>query len=345
MQANHNNELMIIDFNKNDWKNLRKQTNVDKWQSDIIDFIDNWFDSSDFIKIKTSGSTGIPKTITVRKKYMAASAKMTCDFFNLSEKSTALLCLSAGYIAGKMMIVRAIIIKMKLICISPSNNPVKQLTSKIDFAAMIPYQVGYAVEIPEKFNFITNLIIGGGQIHSAMIKKLQTTTVNCFETFGMTETLSHIALRQIAPNEQQYFNTLKNISICQGVNNELIINAPKIGAENLKTTDIVELKGKNNFIWKGRLDFVINSGGIKIYPEEIEAKISDLISEKFYITGIFDKNLGEKVVLIIEGNRFDTSVLFEKIKKRLPKYHCPKEIRFIDKIPLTLSGKIKRTVK
>ncbi len=343
MQANsNNNKYIIIDFGKNDRKNLHKQTISNKWQNDIFEFLNKWNDNSDTISIKTSGSTGKPKTITAKKQYLTASSKMTCSFFNLTEKSTALLCLSTDYIAGKMMIVRAITAKMKLICIPPSNNPVEQLTFDIDFAAMIPYQVQQAIKKPEKFNLIKKLIIGGGRVENSLINNLQNFNVNCFETFGMTETYSHIALRQLSPVKQKYFKTLNNIAISQNKNKELIIDAENIGVTNLKTNDIVEIIDNDSFIWKGRRDFVINSGGIKLHPEEIESEISDLIHTKFYITGIPDKSLGEKAILIIEGKKFDTTDLLSKIKQRLPKYHQPKEIRFIDKFQLTLSGKIKR---
>lgn len=334
----------LINLKTADWNELADLNSNAQWWIDIIIFLKEWSSNSLNIEIKTSGSTGTPKLLSVQKKHMIASAQMTCDYFNLNNKSVGLLCLSANYIAGKMMLVRAIVSGMNLICVPPSKNPVKELRQKIDFAAMVPYQVQYSLETPKKFDLIQNLIIGGGKVSFALVQSLKNHSVNVFETFGMTETLSHIALKEIAPSPKEYFQILNGISIKQGSKNELIIDAEHIGIKDLLTTDIIELKSQNTFKWKGRLDFVINSGGIKISPEEIEEKISHLIAQRYYVIGIPHNQLGKQVVLNIESIPFNTIALKSKLQTTLPSYFCPKEIRFTDKFSETESGKIKRII-
>ena len=342
MDIKLNNQL--INLKSAGWNELASQNSSAQWWIDIIDFLKQWADNSSNIENKTSGSTGTPKVISVQKKHMIASAEMTCEYFNLNNKSVGLLCLSANYIAGKMMLVRAIVSGMNLICVPPSQNPVKELSQKIDFTAMVPYQVQYTLETPEKFNLIQNLIIGGGKVSNTLAQSLKVHSVNTFETFGMTETISHIALKEITPNLKKYFQTLKGVNIKQGDQNELIIDAEHLDIKNLKTNDIIELKSKDLFKWKGRLDFIINSGGIKISPEDIEEKIAHLITQKYCIVGIPHKELGDQVVLFIESVSYNTLNLEQKFKTLLPPYHCPKEIRFIERFPITESGKIKRTL-
>jgi O-succinylbenzoic acid--CoA ligase len=329
---------LSIDLSKTNWNNLKKYNNSD-WWIDIVDFLQQWTDNSPYVNINTSGSTGTPKTIYVKKTDMKASAQMTNSFFKLSNNTTGLLCLSAKYIAGKMMIVRGLESNMKLICTEPTHNPIKFIDEKIDFTAMVPYQVNESIK-DTKFSLIKNLIIGGGKVQNSLIEKLNNTPVNSFETFGMTETLSHIALKELSPIHKEYFTTLDGVSISQGSNSEMIINAKHLGIKNLKTTDIIELISDKKFIWKGRLDFIINSGGIKINPEEIESKIHHLIPSKFCIIGTPDKKFGEKITLIIENPPFDTVSIKNEMKKILPDYHHPKEIIFLNKFPLTQTGKI-----
>jgi len=330
-----------IDFTTANWSELKKLNNSSQWWIDIIDFLLQFTNKSPNIELYTSGSSGTPKVISVKKTQMIASAKMTCKFFNLSNNSTGLLCLPAKYIAGKMMIVRAIVSKMNLICVEPSKNPIKYLTQKVDFTAITPYQADEILKTIDKLTLIKNIIIGGGKTPKLLINKLNKLPINIYETFGMTETLSHIALKQIAPKTQKQFTTLDDIEIEQGENNELIINANSLGVDKLVTTDVVELISNKEFIWKGRLDFIINSGGVKINPESIEAEIFAIIPNKFCIIGIPDVKLGEKVALVIESNPFDTSHLKKQLKSILHSYRQPKEIVFHAQFPLTQSGKIR----
>lgn len=325
-------------------ESLRQQDNADWWQH-IVDFLEQWANNSPEVDVFTSGSTGKPKKIKLQKTHLWQSASQTCDFFKLNSKTNALLCLPVNYIAGKMMLVRAMVVKMNLICVQPTANPIKNLDEKIDFAAMVPMQVYRGVENVEKFNQIKNLIIGGGKVSDKLIKKLSPFRGKVFETFGMTETISHIAIKQLIPKKETHFTPLKGVKISQSENKTLIIDCPKIGVNKLKTNDIIEFDNKiGTFNWLGRTDFLINSGGIKIIPELIEKKIEKYISSTFLIVGKGDDQFGEKLILIIQqtDKKNEVNELMEKIKTVLPPKFLPKEIIFVKEIPLTPSGKINR---
>lgn len=312
------------------------------WWKDIITFLEQWSNDTENITIRTSGSTGDPKEMEVRKPFLWVSASKTCDFFNLTNETVGLLCLSANYIAGKMMLVRAMVSGMNLICIEPTNNPVKHIENTIDFAAMVPMQVTKAMQTPDKLNRIQHLIIGGGQVSSQLVEDLKYFKGYSFETYGMTETLSHIALKELTPNKQESFKVFQGININKGYKNELIIDYPELGIYRLKTNDIVELTSNGGFTWIGRSDFVINSGGVKISPEQIEKQINHLLEQPYCFIGLPDETLGEKLVLIIEGEEFNTKELQLELKGILPPYSIPKEIQFIKELPVTENGKIKR---
>jgi o-succinylbenzoate synthase len=323
------------------WENLQK-TNPSSWWQSIAKFLENWADNSPTLTIQTSGSTGTPKRLEIVKKKFWISAQKTCDFFKLNEKSVGLLCLSTNYIAGQMMLVRAMVSGMNLICIEPSGNPVEQLKTPIDFAAMVPMQVNESLNNPDKFNLIKKLIIGGGQVSYKLNESLQKKTVLVYETFGMTETLSHIALRQIAPNKNTDFTTLPGILISSNADDCLSIEYPEMELKKLQTNDRIQITSPNSFVWLGRMDFVINSGGIKISPELIEKQIAYLIKQPFCLIGLPDEKLGEKLMLTIESNAFKTNTLMTQLKKILPAYHCPKTIVFLNSFPTTHTGKISR---
>lgn len=335
---NHQTYLL----HQTDWQKV-KNSNPNAWWQRIVEFLENWADYSPVLKLKTSGSTGKPKTIELKKEHMWVSAKKTCEFFGLQSNSTGLLCLSADYIAGQMMLVRTLFSGMNLLCLEPTGNPVKNLESTIDFCAMVPLQVKQSLETPDKFKLIKHLIIGGGPVNHSLIKQLKKHPVKVFETFGMTETLSHIALKQVAPLTEKAFTSLSGIRLSVSDKNYLQVSYPEMEIHAMETNDVVELHSENSFTWLGRLDFVINSGGIKIHPERVEKLLESLVHHPFCIIGKPDEKLGEKAVLVLEGEAFDTVDLMQRMKQMLPLYQCPKEICFVKNFPKTDSGKIKRS--
>ena len=306
-----------------------------------IRFISEWHNENEYIIANTSGSTGTPKKIKLLKSDMNASAKATCVFFNINSTSTLVSPLSANYIAGKMMIVRAIISGACLWIEEPSNKPLNRDYGIIDLLPIVPSQIEWLLTNCRYTQNVKNLLIGGGAVpHKSEINLIKK-GVNAFVSYGMTETCSHIALRNISTS---IYETLPSITVENDNKKRLIINTPQFSFDKVSTNDIVEIIDERHFRWIGRYDNVINSGGIKCYPEDIEQKLSQYIDLPFYIIGEPDEKWGEKIVLYIETETINRQSLMEKITKVLDKYHLPKEIKCIEKFNRTESGKIKRDI-
>lgn len=316
------------------------------WQSEIVALIEEWYSESDTIRVFSSGSTGKPKEFFFTKRQVVESAHLTAQTFQLKENTTALLCLPAKYIAGKMMILRALINGWNLLCVEPSTNPMSMVNEQIDFTAMTPMQVQITLEMDiNKFQFIDKLIIGGAAISEQLDQKLQEVSSSIFETYGMTETLTHIATRPInGNNRSKTFSALKNISIAQKENGCLCIEAKHLGV-NIQTHDVVEILNAGEFNLLGRIDNVINSGGIKIIPEQVEEKIRSLVPAPFYLIGEDDELLGQRVILKIEIETLDDKriqILKENISACLERFERPKKIILVPTFERTNSGKIIR---
>ena len=305
-------------------------------------FFVDWFDANDFIKVQTSGSTGKPKAIKLRKEFMINSAFATGSFFDLKEKTNALLCMSTDFIAGKMMLVRALVLGWNLDVIEPVSNPLEIANGNYDFSAMVPMQLQNSLS---EIDRIKKLIVGGGIVSSDLEKQLQNISTEVFSTFGMTETITHIAVRRLNHDvissgvEKSLYQTLPNVSISKDERNCLVINAPKISENTIVTNDVVEIKSTTKFKWLGRFDNVINSGGIKLHPEEIENKLAKIILQRFFVAGIPDEKLGEKLILIIEGDKINLDL--SKVVS-LTKFEKPKAIYFVDAFIETDTKKIQR---
>ncbi len=310
----------------------------------ITPFLSEWFSDQSQITVQTSGSTGTPKPIELSKSDMVASAQLTGQYFKLKPGDSALLCLPSKYIAGKMMLVRSIILQLDLMAVLPSSNPIKNLERNIDFAAMTPMQVKTILnETPEKLNLIKTLIIGGAPVDHILEEQLQSFSARCYSTYGMTETITHIAVKQLnGPNRNEYFEALPSVQFKASDDQCLIIYAPHLSTSTFTTNDIAEISGLENFKWKGRKDNIINSGGIKLQPEAIETKLcSALPNHRFFIDSVPDSFLGQKVVLIIESEKSIYDIQ-SKIATCLSGVEQPKEIHYLPQFIETETGKIQR---
>lgn len=299
-------------------------------------FLSDWFSPEDFVIVQTSGSTGKPKPIPLKKRFMQNSAKATGEFFNLSEKTTALLCLSTDYIAGKMMLVRALTLGWHIDMVAPTSEV--KIEKEYDFSAMVPLQLRNSLsQIPK----IRKLIVGGGVVTDDLIQQIQRVPTEIFATYGMTETITHIAVKKINHcSNSVFYKVLPNITITKDSRNCLCIQAPNLSDEDIiRTNDVVDVISDSQFEWLGRYDNVINSGGIKLHPEQIETKLSKWIEERFFVTGVKDTLLGEKLILIIEGEKRFLS--FDTIPS-LSKYEYPKQVYFLPKFKETKTKKIQR---
>jgi len=310
-------------------------------------FLVDWFNGKTFVEVKTSGSTGIPKIIQLQKKHMVNSAIATGSFFNLPEKTSALLCMSVNYIAGKMMLVRALTLGWHIDVLDAVSNPLKKLKKSYDFSAMVPLQLDNSLKDIHK---IKKLIVGGGVVSNELLEKIQDVETDIFATYGMTETITHIAVKKLnhfklateRSRRESNYNTLPNIFISKDKRGCLVIEAPKVSNDVIITNDLVEIISENSFKWLGRFDTVINSGGVKLIPEQIEEKLSKIIEQRFFITGVKDSLLGEKLILLIEGVKNDAIQTKVKELDSLSKFEIPKEIYFLEKFIETPTQKIQR---
>ena len=303
------------------------------FEKPVGDFLLDWFDSKSHIEMETSGTTGAPKTISVSKQAMVDSALATGDFFELEPGNKALQCLPVKYVAGKMMLVRAMILGLDLEFVAPSSHPLDNNEINFDFVAMVPLQAQNSIAELKK---VKKMIVGGAAVNKTLEKQLLKLPTQVYETYGMTETITHIAARKLG---EKAFTVLPYVTISYDDRNCLVIHAPRISPEVILTNDIVELVNENQFIFLGRMDNVINSGGIKLIPEQIEEKLASKIHQRFFIASKPDNELGEKVVLVIEGDKQD---LDDSLYESLDKYEKPKELLFIPKFKETASGKIMR---
>lgn len=317
------------------------RTNNTDTARQVMEFIQEWENDSDEILVQTSGSTGEPRKIRLKKVHMIASAQATLKALEIQPGMKALLSLSAATIGGKMMIVRAIAGELELIVSELSSSPLESVEEPIDFAAMVPMQLKRSLESEKRqLNQVRKLIVGGAPMSQNLIERCQTISTQVYQTFGMTETISHIALKSINQPRENHYNALSDVelSLDSGC---LVIEAPKIGVQGLKTNDHVELHSSQSFTWLGRKDFVINSGGVKIHPEQVEERIAAIINLPFFVFGQTDELLGERLALCIESA--DNQNLDKNhFKSILSPYYVPKVVYYLPQFSYTQSGKIDR---
>jgi len=314
------------------------------WQNSIVKFLKQWLNDDEVMLVHTSGSTGNPQVIRLLKSQMRISASLTCDYFDLQPADRALLCLSVENIAGKMMMVRAMERGLHLIAVLPAGCPLSNISEKVKFAAMVPLQVQRCLK--EKcLDRTEKLLIGGAAVSDKMLQELMEQAVACYCSYGMTETMSHVALKKLnGKNASEWFEGLADIRFSLDDRGCLTIDTGRLGIGKLQTNDLCELDGKNKFRWLGRIDFVINSGGVKVIPEKLEKLLSPILHFPFFISGIPDEEFGEKVVLLIEAPTAKDIPVDQLIGlfQAWPKYERPKNIFYIPAFSYTHSGKLNR---
>lgn len=333
------------------------------------EFISEWNDDAQTIHVQTSGSTGAPKKMNVRKDRMIESAKMTCDFLGLQPGDTALLCMNLDYIGAKMMVVRSLVRQLHLIQVAPSGHPLATVDVPITFAAMVPLQVYNSLQVPEereKLRQIKHLIIGGGAVDDVLAAQLHDFPHAVWSTYGMTETLSHIALRRLNGLQSSiWYTPLQGIKVTTNVDDCLVIDAPMLSDSPIVTNDIAEIRatstseGQNALAFRiiGRRDNVINSGGVKIQMEELERLMRPFLTMPYMVTKRKSEKFGEIVVLMVEKEGDDEGATFEEkselpilqaihklLHRDLPRYWEPRLYLSVDRIPMTETGKPNRVL-
>ncbi|MDC8004876.1 AMP-binding protein [Aureisphaera galaxeae] len=310
------------------------------YEVSIANFLEEWLDFGETVMVRTSGSTGTPKEIFLNKQQMINSAEATGAYFKIGEGTKALLCLSADYIAGKMMLVRALVLGWDLHAVAPNKDALTEYDNDYDFVAMVPFQLHHSIHALDK---VKKMIVGGGAISVELEAQLQDKTTEVFATYGMTETITHIAVRRINGfAKSDAFSALPNVKFAKDPRGCLVIEAPKVSDDEVVTNDLVTLHSPVSFTWLGRIDNVINSGGVKLSPEKIEMKLSQHFDFSFIIASETDEALGQRVILIVEGKDVPSEEVYGKAFESLEKYERPKRIYSLSKFPYTETGKIKR---
>ncbi len=303
-------------------------------------FLLDWLDNNPTIVLKTSGSTGTPKNIEMPKQSLVNSALLTGNWLDLGPRNTALNVLPSTYIAGKMMWIRSMILGLSLDTLTPSKSPLNQLEKVYDFTALTPQQLTNSIPYLHRFK---KVIVGGAPISAQTIIALKDTSTKVYETYGMTETVSHIAARQLCPGTpSDSFITLDGVSVAVDARRCLAIVAPHIDSRSILTNDVAVVDTPHSFKILGRIDHVVNSGGIKIFPEEIEKILSCHIQKRFFVSHEEDQELGQKLIVVIEGyqdENLKNKILFDI---SFPKHKRPKSIYFSEHFIETQSGKIDR---
>lgn len=312
----------------------------------LCEFLKVWFDDSPYMTVCTSGSTGVPKNLIVRKEQMMQSARMTCEFLNLRKGDSALLCMNLRYIGAMMVVVRSLVAGLNLILRVPSGHPLADVYEPLRFAAMVPLQVYNTFQVPEEKERLHRteiLIIGGGAVDTALETGIQELPGTVYSTYGMTETLSHIALRRLnGASASSHYQPFPSVQLSLSPDDTLVIKAPFVCDEVLVTNDVAQIYPDGTFTILGRKDNIINSGGIKVQAEWVEKQLRNLIPVPFVITSISDVRLGEAVVLLMEQTD-QADRIKESVALLLPPYQHPQYIRVVNKIPLTENGKIDRS--
>ncbi len=319
----------------------------DPYEQEIGDFLLDWVSEREDIRMQTSGSTGSPRDLYMPKNAMVHSALATGEYLGLGEGTRALLCLPARSIAGKMMLVRALVLGWSLELKAPDSNPLEGLIKPVDFAAMVPMQLEASLDKPDK---ISTILVGGAPLSKALLARIPEEGITVYESYGMTETASHIALRKLCRVPQGEdpatvlppFRALPWVEISTDARGCLSIQTSYLPENPLVTNDLVALETEETFRWLGRIDNVVNSGGVKLIPEQLESKLSPFIAEPFFLAGMPDDTLGEKLVLLVQGAGEDS--LLEHIRKAagMGKYEVPREVYFLEEFIRTPTGKINR---
>ncbi|MFC4874648.1 AMP-binding protein [Negadavirga shengliensis] len=330
-----------------DWKGL------DSEFEKVFAFCRDWLRGEGEFVLRTSGSTGRPQEITVSREQMRLSANATRGFFNLQHGCRMLCCLNTEMIAGRMMLVRAMEWEAELLLVTPTSLPLENLDNPyFDFVAMVPMQLQASMDKQKSRHLLDNirvLIIGGAPLSDVLREKAKSLKGEVYQTYGMTETVSHVALANLKAEGPLVYRALPGVNLEVDGENRLVIQAPMAGNRTLQTQDVVDLLSHNSFVWKGRVDFVVNSGGIKIHPEETESVIRPLMHEyfperRYFLTGMQDELLGEALVLVVEGEEDITNAghFLEKSAEMLGRFHVPKQVFFVRKFSMTPSQKINR---
>lgn len=319
-------------------------------EKQAVEFIRAWREGKSTFEFRTSGSTGEPKPVSFTRQMLEASARLSIDALGLTPGMNALVSLDTRFVAGAMMIVRGLVGGMNLILHEPTSNPLKGVAERVDFLAVVPLQLRAMLhESVEELDQLSTVIIGGAPLDEELAATLEQRRPRIFATYGMTETLTHIALRKLnGPDRQRAFYPLTGVRPTLDNRGCLVIEALHLGPSPVVTNDLAAFTADGGFQILGRVDEVINSGGYKVHPrivEEVAVQIlkSLGVDSRFFVAGLPDPLLNQKVCLVIEGSPLPESVeaqLRSRLQAALKKYELPREILYRKSFVETATQKI-----
>ena len=313
-----------------------------QWLQEFAQVIIDWNDDREYMTAQTSGSTGIPQTIKLSKEAMKQSALKTAQYFDLQKGAHVLAALPYSFIAGKMMVIRSLVLNWNFHIVPPRANPISDLEDELDFVAMTPHQLSTVLaQSSWKLGMVKKLLLGGAPVSPTLMNQIQSLNTEIYLGYGMTETITHIAVKRINGKSEQVFSALEGVRFSQSESGTLTIHADHLN-EAIETTDIIKLIKPDQFEWLGRADNVINSGGVKIHPEILEQKISAAFDSAFFISSRPSEMYGEEVILLIEGESKNKEEVFDKLSLYLSKLELPKAIFFVPSFEYTETGKVRR---
>lgn len=334
-------------------KVLQEQIPTDPYLKSVYDFAKAWLSGQEKFSIHTSGSTGTPKEIMLNRDQMIASARMTARFLNLPEGTRALVCLNVNYIAGMMMLVRGLELDWQLTIVNSGSNPLLDVpkAAAFDFVALVPMQLSTILQDERTrgwVGYLGKILLGGAPVSEVLLQEIQTLEIPIYQSYGMTETVSHVALRRLnGDTPQDDYQVLPGIEFGIDARDCLYLCGAVTNDELVQTNDLVELTSSNSFHWLGRDDSVINSGGVKISLDKLDRVVGVVLQEMDVATEYFcwhepDEKLGQKLVLFLEGEApfLNTERLLEKLSDRVKRYETPKAVYFANQFIRTPTAKI-----
>ncbi len=317
---------------------------VSAYEQQTLRFCQRWLAGEQQFVLHTSGSTGTPKPITLHRDQMAASACLTAQAVGLQRGMSSLIALNTAYVAGIMMLVRGMEVGMTMHIVEPQRNPFLD-HGPCDFTALVPMQVAAVLDDAQsakRFDRCDSMLIGGGPVSVQLLERLQAVKATCFHTYGMTETVSHVALRRLnGPGASKRFVPLGGVELALDERGCLTICGPMTLGATVTTNDMVALAADGSFVWQGRIDNVINSGGVKVQAEKVEGAVAKAFgTDRIFVAGVPDAVLGEKVVAFVEGSA-ELNAREQRLMG-LSRYEMPKQFVYVERFAETPTGKVDR---
>ncbi|MFD1874977.1 AMP-binding protein [Hymenobacter bucti] len=325
------------------------------YEARVLELLHQWLSGAQEFGQRTSGSTGEPQLIVLTRRQLAASAARTGDYFDLGPGDRALVCLNCEYIGGKMMLIRGLERHLHLTVVEPHADPFTEVSAEaeFDFAAFVPLQLSalLAAGRADRLNKMRAILVGGAGVAPSLLRQIEQLTVPVYLTYGMTETASHVALRRLnGPDASPHYRGLPGLHLGQDERGCLTVRGDVTNDELIVTNDRIELLDKHTFDWLGRVDFVINSGGVKVQAEKVELVLDVALAEvgesrRVFVAGHPDERLGQAVTAYVEGASLAPATeekVLGLLRARLAKYEVPRALVYVPAFEATASGKLDR---